>query len=458
MKSTGVAAALILLAHTTLAQNDSTALPDKQRGEPFEGIDMTWQNGSDRREQNIHQGSRFFTPSLLIDINYTHSFNDPNDNTVVGSTALARNNEMTLSALHFGGDFSYEGARARVMTQFGTRSLVVPRNDYSPYRGQYQLANVYRYLSEAYAGYHIRKWYGINIDAGLFMSYVGLNSFYQAENWEYQASFTSDNTPWFFNGIRVQIHPARNLKIEPWIINGWQSYGRFNHTPGFGGSITWMSNDVKLISNNYYGTDAAGIPDRKRFHTDNSVLVRYHEQKQSRGISRMAFSLTADIGFEKGGGVNGFHSGDSTEGPAQYFMSVMFYHRTWFAQNRWAWAVGGGAMTNPGRYLVLYPTGQASPLPDPSNPTQTEGAFPFSANPGDAFSGWDFSTNLDFMPNQSLTVRLEFVHRSSTVPYFAGSGGVTSQTGYRTTPLDPSWRPDLVRAENRLIFAMLFRL
>ena len=135
---------------------------NKQKGEPFEGIDMTWQNGSDRREDNIFKNLQYFTPSLLIDINYTHSFNRPNDNTVVGSTALARNNEVTLSALHFGGDFYYKNARARVMTQFGTRSVVVPRNDISPYRGQYQLANVYRYLSEAYAGYHINKWQGIN--------------------------------------------------------------------------------------------------------------------------------------------------------------------------------------------------------------------------------------------------------------------------------------------------------
>ena len=187
---------------------------NKQKGDPFEGLDMTWQNGSDRRTKNIWKDLKYFTPSLLIDINYTYSFNKPMDNTVVGSTALARNNEIQLSALHFGGDFNYKNARARIMTQFGTRSQVVPRNDFSPYRGQYQLANVYRYLSEAYAGYHINKWNGINIDAGLFMSYIGLNSFYQAENWEYQASFTSDNTPWFFNGIRIQIHPSKFLKIE----------------------------------------------------------------------------------------------------------------------------------------------------------------------------------------------------------------------------------------------------
>ena len=394
-----------------------------------------------------------------MDINYTHSFNTPNDNTVVGSTVLARNNEVELSALHFGGDFNYKNAHARVMMQFGTRSEVIPRNDLSPYRGQYQLANVYRYLSEAYAGYHINKWYGINIDAGMFLSYLGLNSYYQPENWEYQASFTSDNTPWFFNGVRIQIFPSKFLKIEPWIINGWQSYGKFNSMPGLGANITYMPNsNFKILTNDYYGTDTPMTPHRKRFHSDNSMLVRYFNQPKSNGISMMALSFTGDVGFEKGGGVNGFKNGDVNQGPAQYFLSAMFYHRMWFAQNKFAWTIGGGIMTNPGRYLVLYPTGQASPLPDPNNPTQTEGKFPFSANPGDKFTGWDCSTNFDFMPNQSITFRFEVVHRSANVPYFAGKGGVTSQTGYTTTPLDPNWRPDLVKAENRIIFAVLFRL
>lgn len=426
--------------------------------EPFQGIDQTWQNGSDRRDSSVFKNMKFFQPSILLDINYTHSFNRPNDNTVIGSTALARNNEVELSGLHFGGDFNYQNARARFMTQFGSRSIVVPRNDYSPYRGQYQLANMYRYLSEAYVGYHINKWYGINIDAGLFMSYLGLNSYYQPENWEYQASFTSDNTPWFFNGVRIQIHPTPHLKIEPWIINGWQSYGKFNSMPGFGANITWMPNShIKLLTNDYFGSDAAGIPQRKRFHSDNSFLCRYYNHPNSGGISKAAFSITGDIGFETGGGVNGFNHSNKSK-PAQYFLSIMCYNRIWFAGNKFAWTTGGGYMSNPGRYLVLYPTGQASPLPNPNNPTQTEGLYPFSANPGDSFSGWDVSSNLDFMPNQSLTFRLEFVHRYSKVPYFAGRGGVTSQTGYSTTPLSPDWRPDLVHSENRIILVALFRI
>ena len=446
------------LSVATLLGLSPFTLTAQQKGEPFEGIHQSWQNGNDPRDSSVFH-IPYFTPSVMVDVNYTHSFNRPNDNTVVGSTTLSRNNEVQLNALHFGGDFNYKNARARIMTQFGTRSMVVPRNDYSPYRGQYKLADAYRYLSEASVGYHFNKWHGINVDAGLFMSYVGLNSYYQAENWEYQASFTSDNTPWFFNGLRLQVYPSKTIKVEAWLINGWQSYGRFNSMPGFGGSFCYMSksSNLKVISNNYFGTDAAGIKERKRFHSDNSVLHRYYNRPGARGVSRMAFSLTGDIGFEKGGGVNGFDNSDPSK-PAQYFASAMFYNRIWFMNNKLAWTVGGGYMTNPGRYLVLYPTGQASPLPNASDPTKTEGAYPFSANPGDAFSGWDASTNLDFMPNQSLTFRVEFVHRASSVPYFAGAGGVTSQTGYTTTPLDPSWRPDLVKSENRLILALLFRL
>jgi len=437
-----------------LAQKDTTPVEKI----PWDGFDLSWVNGNDRRDSTIFH-IPWFTPSIMIDNNYTHSFNHPIDHTVVGSTALSRNDEMVISALNFGGDFNYGNARARIMTQFGTRSQVVPRNDLSPYRGQYDLADSYRYLDEAYVGYHFKKWYGINVDFGLFMSYIGLNSYYQEENWEYQASFTSDNTPWFFNGIRIQIFPSKYLKIEPWIINGWQSYGMFNKMPGLGCDITYIPKEsIKLITNDYYGTDAAGLPGRHRWHSDNSFLLRYHQGSKTHGINRAAFSITGDIGAEKGDGVNGFKDAGPSN-PAQYFVSWMVYNHIWFAKNKLGWYVGGGWMKNPGRYLVLAPTGDASPFPNPYNPTQTVGTHPFTENPGDQFQGWDYSTGFRWMPNQSVEFKMEFVHRESSVPYFAGPGGVTSPTGYTTTPIPPTgWAPDLTKSESRIVAAFLFRL
>jgi len=459
MKKLTMAAALVLSLHSSFAQSTSTDSNTKKEVVPFEGQDQTWQNGSDRRTETVLQ-SKYFTGSFIFDGNYNYSFNNPNDNTIVGSTAVARHNEMEVMFVGLGGDFNYNNARGRVMLQFGNRSITVPRNDYSPYRGQYDLTDAYRYFSEAYGGYHFALGRtSVNVDAGLFMSYVGLNSYYQVENWEYQASFTSDNTPWFFNGMRIQIFPSNKLKIEPWIINGWQSYGKFNSMPGLGANLTWCpSEKMKLLTNDYYGADAATIPDRKRFHSDNSLLVRYYHRPASKGISMMAFSLTGDVGFETGGGVNGFNDKDSAKGPAQYFLSGMVYNRIWFNQNKFACTVGGGFMTNPGRYLVLYPPGDASPLPSPLDPTKTQGTHPFDTNPGTQFHGWDCSANLDWMPNQSLTVRLEFVHRHSDVPYFAGHGGVTSPSGYVTTSIPAGWAPDLVKSEDRIMFVVLFRI
>jgi hypothetical protein len=444
---------LILISSFCFGQTDSakTTSAEQIAGEPFAWGDFTWLNGNDRRHIALLD-SKYFTGQFLLDMNYTASSNHPVDHTVVGSTALARDNEFEVSVAAIGGDFHYDNVRGRVLLQIGTRSTVVPRNDFSVLHGQFDLGNAYRYFSEANAGYHFDVWHGINVDGGLFMSYVGLFSYYNAENWAYQPSFTSDNTPWFFNGLRVQTFPTDRLKIELWLINGWQSYAKFNNGPGLGCQILWRPEEwLSVLSNNYYGTDTQDHPDRVRFHTDNSLEIRYVNNPGG-SINRAAFSITQDAGFENGGGVGGF---SGTDGPKQYFVSGMIYNRIWFANDHMGWTIGGGYINNPGRYLVLYPTGDANPIPA-INTGQT-GTHSFSANPGDQFHGWDCSTTVDWMPNDFLTFRLEVVHREADVPYFAGPGGVTSPDGYNNTPLPAGWAPDLVKSETRFIGAILVR-
>ncbi|HUN66730.1 MAG TPA: outer membrane beta-barrel protein [Bacteroidota bacterium] len=424
-------------------ENAPASVPDSAVTEPFAWGDFTWLNGNDRRHTALLD-SKYFTGEFLLDANYTASNQHPIDHTVVGSTALARDNEFEISCAALGGDFHYDNVRGRILLQLGTRATVVPRNDFSTGHGQYDLADAYRYFSEANAGYHFDAWHGINVDAGLFMSYIGLFSYYNAENWAYQPSFTSDNTPWFFNGLRVQTFPSDRLKIEVWLINGWQSYAKFNNGPGVGCQILWRPQEwISILSNNYIGTDGQDLPDRRRFHSDNSLEIRYADAPGS-FLRRAAFSITQDAGFERGGGVSGF---GTDEGPQQYFLSGMIYHRLWMANDHIGWTLGGGYINNPGRYLVLLPTGDAGPT----------GTHPFSAAPGDQFHGWDCSTTLDWMPDDFITWRIEVVHRQSDVPYFAGPGGVTSPDGYVTTPLPPTWKPDLVTSETRFIFALLVR-
>src|SRR5271165_2623154 len=245
--------------------------------DPFAFADFTWLNGNPRTK-DIPLDTKFFTPEIRSDVDYIYDFRHPKDDTISGSSEVFRAGEVQLTQLGVGGDFHYDNVRARLMTQFGLYSETTPRNDASPARGQWNLGDAYRYISEAYGGYHFNVMHGINVDAGIFMSYVGLFSYYQFDNWAYQPSYVSSNTPWFFNGVRIQVFPSDKLKIEPWIINGWQSYGKFNKAPGVGMQVLWRPNgSLSLLSNNYWGTDTLGNPDRKRIHTDDSIQVKYYD-------------------------------------------------------------------------------------------------------------------------------------------------------------------------------------
>ena len=294
------------------------AAPPAKPAEPFAFADFTWQNGNARTKESP-MDTKFFTPEIRADVDYVYSFNHPKDDTIGGSSEVFRSNEVHVTQLGVGGDFHYDNVRARVLTQVGLYSETTPRKDASPARGQWNLADAYRYLSEAYGGYHFNVLHGFNVDAGIFMSYVGLFSYYNIDNWAYQPSYVSSNTPWFFNGLRVQIYPTEHLKIEPWFVNGWQSYGRFNNRPGFGLQVLWRPNGwFSMLGNQYMlGENALNTPGRVRYHTDDSIELKYYDN-QEHFLDNPAFSLTGDLGCEHGGGVSG--SGNSAKGPKQSFI------------------------------------------------------------------------------------------------------------------------------------------
>jgi hypothetical protein len=264
--------------------------------------------------------------------------------------------------------------------------------------------------------------------------------------------------------MRVQWWPTQTLKIEPWLINGWQSYAKFNSKPGFGGQILWIPNDsLKLVFNSYSigqdnlscqtgGNGTVGTTDTlcqpqnggnphaavgsyvgagpavnwsrvTRIHEDDSVLVKYYDAhgKGGAGVSKMAFSFTADIGCEYGGGVH------CTGGPnKENFLGMMFYDRTWFHNDLYAVTLGGGFMNNPGRYLALTP-----PI---NGATAASGSPYFTQQPGQKLYQWDSQLNFQYMPKDWITWWTETTFRHSNVPYWSGGGGVTPPGGNTGSP------------------------
>jgi Putative beta-barrel porin-2, OmpL-like. bbp2 len=439
----GACAVALALGRAASAQ-DSAKTPA-----PFGFADFTWVNGNGRAHTSPLE-TKYFTPEIRVDVNYVSDFNRPKDHTIDGSSEVGRSSEIQLQQLGLGGDFHYENIRARVMTQFGMYATETPRNDASPSRGQWDLTTAYRYFTEAYGGYHFNVMDGMNVDVGIFLSYLGLFSYYNADNWAYQPSYVSANTPWYFNGARVQMFPSQHVKVEFWLINGWQSYGMFNSIPGLGTEILWRPNgSISMLTNDYWGYDTPGVPSRARIHTDNSILYKYYDSPNSIW-DKSALSFTFDVGCENGGHVQCFTSAPGR--PRQYFAGFMLYNRNWFSHDHFGITVGGGAINNPGRYLVL--------LPPINGATASTGTPYFSESPGDQYHAWDASVSLDWAPNDFFMFRIEPDYREASVPYFVGHGGVTPPGGNTGNPAVkvPSWSPDLVKTETRLNVAVLVKL
>jgi hypothetical protein len=419
---------------------------------PFPG-DWTWLN-SNGRVVDSPMSTKYFTPEFRADVNYTLDYNHPKDDTLGGSTETFRSDEVQVEQLSFGGDIRIDNVRGRFLTMYGMFATTTPRNDSSPNRGQWDLTDAYKYVSEAWGGYHWDVNHGLNLDGGIFVSYIGLFSYYNADNWTYQPSFVSSNTPWFFNGLRVQWFPTKNLKIEPWFINGWQSYARYNSKPGLGGQILWRPKPyLDFVANNYgLGEDAAGFPGRSRIHTDDSVQIKLYDNPK-KTLDKIAFTFTGDLGCEMGGGPASFATPDgalnqkglspltgttdsynggvnchnSKNGmPKQMFAGWMAYNRYWFKKDRYAITLGGGMMNNPGRYLTL--------LPPINGATATSGSPYFTENAGDRAVMHDLTFTYDYMPSQYITFRAETGYRYSDVPYWTGRGGITPPGGNNGSP------------------------
>jgi hypothetical protein len=462
--------------------DQTPAPPAVDKVTPFADFDWTWLNGNSRQHDSPLD-SKYFSGEFRADTHYGIDTNQPRDHSMGGSSEVFRNGEVQIEDLSVGGDFHVGNARGRVLTLFGMFSSTTVRNDASPAIGQWDVRSAYKYVSEAYGGYHFNVNHGLNVDAGIFVSYVGLFSYHNFDNWAYQPSYVSSNTPWFFNGVRVQWFPTNHLKIEPWFINGWQAYNKFNGHPGIGGQLKWTPKPwLDIIANQYaVGNDNIGLPNRGRYHTDDSIEVRYYDKPNvGNGIDRMAFSLTGDLGCETGDGVT-CHGGKAynpvtgTGGPKQAFLGWMGYNRVWWHKDLYALTLGGGQMNNPGRYLTLVlPVNGADAI---------SGTPYFPAFPGAQIKAWDTTATFDYMPSQFFTFRTEFGYRHSNVPYWSGRGGITPPGGNNGSPADfvcssgassgqtdlgaaeaacgggrsSVWFPDLRKGQGLLMFAIMVK-
>ncbi len=421
------------------AASEPSQAEETQPAAPFAFGDFTWMNGQSRQTSfPMKPWGDAVTPSIYLDVNYAYSSNHPIDNTLTGGSSVSRHNEVGINLASIGVEWNYKNVIGRLALQAGNTLSIVQDLDGTAVRGRSLTVQNLRYVREATAGYHFNVARGLNLEGGIFVSYIGLESYLLAENWNYNRSMACDHTPFYFQGIRAQFFPTDRIKIEPWLMNGWQTYGKWNFAPSAGIAFRWSPTEpVTLITNFYTGTDTQGIADRVRFHNDHSLVVRYFNRPSAAFISKAAFSLNNHVGFEAGG-VDA--TGAALPGPGQaHMVGTSLVNRVWFFRDHLAFSIRPELFSNPTSYLAQYPPP----------------GFPIG--PGTkALQAWGLTGTFDVMPTDFFALRFEGMYRRASVPYFAGPGGTTSPNGYQPTPA--GFIPDATNHQALLTIAANFRL
>ncbi|CAM3293843.1 Porin [Flavobacterium longum] len=426
---------LLFLATAAAAQTDTLKVP-------FVDRDLTWINGQNRQQHfpltfKDGNGETVIAGVAYLDSYFNYDFNNPIDNTHTISSTIGRSNEFTVNLASIGIESNYQNIIGRLWLQYGQMAAIVQDADGTVLHGRNTSVNNLKYIREAAAGYHFNKWYGVNVEMGIFMSYIGLESYITQENWTYQRSLVCDFTPFYFSGARLQVFPTQHFKTELWLLNGWQSYNSWTRSVGVGNSNYYRpTNNLQLVANFYYGQDSR--QPIKRFHHDHSVVYRYFADKGAQGLSQAAFSLNNHYGFQDG-------SGNSAK--SQFMLGSSLANRLWFNKNKLAVTFRADFVKNPGLHLAFSPS--------PVTPNDFTDAI--ANDPKQDLVIGQGTVTFDIMPNDYVTFRLECRYRKSNVPYFAGNGGTTSPDGWADTSSE-NWRPDLVKDETGITVAVNFRL
>src|SRR6202022_4173675 len=420
---------VILCGSLALAANGAEGPLDE--GEPPYGNgDWSWLNGSNRQPGSLLKWGPI-TGSVFVDAYYAFQFSQPRDHTIFLTTAAPRHNEIAINLVALGVEVAdLGGPIGRLYLQAGSNGETLWGQDASTLRGQFLTLRTFAPVQQAAVGWHFNALHGVNLEGGIFPSYFALESYFPQENWNYLHPFVSDFTPYYFAGIRNQWFLAQDMKIELWLVNGWQTFGQWHETRAGGYQFNLRPSERLSINHStYVGKDEQADPHAVRFYADNFVQWQW---LKSSPVKSSAVALVGDLGWEhrstrKGGLIAGGSISSRTELDA-----------------RWAFCLRGDVFYDRTQAVVSQlPLGSPYQLPDRG-----------------AFLGGGLTATLDLSPRPWLVLRLEYMHRWSNIPYFSGPGGITGPGGVLpATPAEAAtFTPDLRKSDDRIVVNATLRL
>ncbi|MBI5596556.1 MAG: porin [Elusimicrobia bacterium] len=229
----------------------------------------------------------------FIDAYYAYDALRPPNRDRSFATQPARHNEFNANLAFIEAVVSGERVRGRLALQAG--NSVQANYAGEPRVGTVGGPDLGRHVQEAVVGYRAtpRLW----VDAGVFFSHIGLESWVSRDNWTYTRSLMADYSPYYQAGVKAGYQVNDSWSAQLHVLNGWQNISENNENKALGGQLAWTGPDGwSAAYNNFWGQE---VGNQGRFFND--LVIKTPE------FGRLRLAAAFDYGLQKRpSGMRGF--------------------------------------------------------------------------------------------------------------------------------------------------------
>jgi hypothetical protein len=242
---------LALLLTPALAQEPLKTIPEEPRKGAFET--------STTEEPRVRpSASSLWHYGGFLDLGYSLDFNFPQNHLFRNRSTTPRVNELDLN---MGGGYIRKDATEG--SRWGMELLVQGGQDSKAFAFDVSAPNIegsswLRQLGRANVSYLAPVGNGLTLQGGIFSSFIGYESLYAKDNFNYTRAWIADYSPYLMMGVNAVYPFNEQWTGAAFIINEYWHLASANSHPSYGAQLAYKPTAAWLFKQTlYYGPDQA---------------------------------------------------------------------------------------------------------------------------------------------------------------------------------------------------------
>lgn len=185
-----------------------------------------------------------------VGVYYGYDFNNPAGLTRPGFLYSENlHNQIAVNLALLGARYTGERVRGTFAIQTGT----YPDANYAPE------PQVFKNIYEAWGGVKVAN--HLWLDAGIFLSHIGLEGPNSRDNLTLTRSIMADNSPYYEAGAKLTYDPGKKWLVSVLAINGWQVIRDRNQNEAVGTQVQFRPSPKWLLNSSTFVGEGRNLPD-----------------------------------------------------------------------------------------------------------------------------------------------------------------------------------------------------